>query len=190
MIEYRTREHQSINQCHRNADRNTSAQPPKRSARRRSMKINVFAHSRVHRRNHKRLSLRGKSQVAYESFIQNFINSFAVVNSAIRFAHHTCALCRSEILGHDSPQGEAWRGAKSLPVISQNRYVFTRRIYSRRHNGMNGELLPHAKTHTCHRLALTKNHHCFIAAPLCEKLFARRKLNEFSCTANYFCKTI
>ena len=46
------------------------------------MKINRVANPREHRRNHKRLPVDRKPDMANESFIQNLINRLAVVNAA------------------------------------------------------------------------------------------------------------
>jgi hypothetical protein len=51
------------------------------------IKVRVFAAVRC--RDHKRLAIDQKSDVAYESFVENAVRGLAVINSALGFADYT-----------------------------------------------------------------------------------------------------
>jgi hypothetical protein len=42
--------------------------------------------------------------VAYESFVENFVNAFAIVDTALWLAHHARAFGWRNGFGHDTPQ--------------------------------------------------------------------------------------
>jgi hypothetical protein len=76
------------------------------------MKINRISNARIHRRNHKRLPVNCKPDMANESFVQNLINRRAIVNATLRLANDTRPLCNRKIVRHDKPQEE--RSAKLI----------------------------------------------------------------------------
>src|SRR5260370_33167560 len=94
MIEDGAGQHEAIRESHRYAYGNSVTHVSKHAAGRGTMEINRVANAREQSGNHVRQAIDGKSDVADESFVENFINSFAVVSGARRFAHNPRALRR------------------------------------------------------------------------------------------------
>jgi hypothetical protein len=126
-------QNEAIGKSDRDADGNSSACVSKHAARRGAMKINHVADAREQRGNHVRLAVQGKSDVAHVTFVENFVDGFAVVGAAMRFAQDARALGGRNGFWHESPHGETWRGAR--------RFAAAHLIYSRRQSGMSEEQL-------------------------------------------------
>ena len=125
VVEHRPRQHQPIHQRHGNADGKPRRHSPQHPASRRSMKINRISRPRIHRRDNIRLSLDRKSHMTNKPLIQNLINTLAVINPAMRLAHHTSSSIRCESIRHRRPRSET-----------------ERKVDSRRHRGMSGNNNP------------------------------------------------
>src|SRR5207302_7816701 len=97
------------------------------------MEINRVANTREQRGDHVRVAIHGKADVAYKTLVEDFVNGFAIVSAAMRFAHNARALGRRSGFWHCSPHGETWREA--------GRLVAAHLIYSRRQGGMSEEQL-------------------------------------------------
>src|SRR5260370_41600505 len=88
MIENRACQNQSVDQCYGNANTQAGAHSAQHAARRGAVKINRIVHSSVHGGNHKSLSIQREADVTDETFVQYFINDFAIVDCALRLACH------------------------------------------------------------------------------------------------------
>src|SRR5260370_28975585 len=138
MIENGTRENKTIGQSHSNANGDSFAKIAEHAARGRSVKRNRYANAREQRGNDIRLAFDRKSDVADERFVENFVNTLAIVDAVLGFARLASALRRRNGFGHDAPHGETWRGA--------GRFAAAHLICSRRQIGMNEPLLSDATT--------------------------------------------
>jgi len=122
MVEYGAGENEAIEKCDCDANTGAFARAPEHAAGCRAVKIDEFTDASVHRGNDIGLGVRSEPNVADKSFIENFVDGIAIVDTAMRFAHDTRALRSRKRFRHEEHP------------------VKTRRIVdSRRRRGMNGE---------------------------------------------------
>ena len=84
MMKCRTRQNQTINQCNRYANVYFLHQRPEHPACRRAMNQQVIADPRISGRNHKRLVVNDKPDVANKRFVKNLIDALPVIIAPLR----------------------------------------------------------------------------------------------------------
>src|SRR5258707_15558026 len=104
MIENRARQNQSVDQCYSKANIQAGAHSAQHAARRGAVKINRIVHSSVHGGNHKCLSIQREADVTDKTFVQYFIDYFAIVDRALRLAQHALPVGHRDIFW----PGESW----------------------------------------------------------------------------------
>src|SRR6185369_3427984 len=100
VIENRSCQDQAIEQCHRQAKRNSLVQFPQHATRSGTVNVQVVALAPITGRNHKWLLMGDETYMAEKTFIKNRVSSFPVVDSAFGFANHTSAWGWQIGLGH------------------------------------------------------------------------------------------
>src|SRR5690348_13474911 len=89
MIENRARQHQSVEQRDRHAHRNTGSYIAQHPAGRRTVHIQHLAVASIGGWNDVRLSVNRETNVAEEAFVENLVDSVAIVNAAVGFTDDT-----------------------------------------------------------------------------------------------------
>ena len=92
MIEDGTGEHQSVEQRHSHADRDSFLHLAQHAAGRRSVDVKIPVFAAVRCRDHKRLAIDQKSYVADEAFVEDTVRGLAIINSTFGFADYTRSL--------------------------------------------------------------------------------------------------
>src|SRR6516162_4912197 len=105
MIEDGAREDKAVRERHRDANGSSLAKVAEHTAGRGAVKIESIARTGEECGDDVGLAVHGKSDVADEGFVEDFVNAFAVVDTALRLAHDACALGRRNSLGQDAPHG-------------------------------------------------------------------------------------
>ena len=128
MVENRTREDKTVGESDRNANGKALTEVAEHTAGGGAVEVEGVTHAGEQRGNHVGLAIHGESDVAHKSFVENFVNGFAIIDAAVWLAHHARALARRSCFGHNAPRGETGRGAYRLAMAHL--------ISSRRHCGM------------------------------------------------------
>src|SRR5205807_5000024 len=88
VVEDGPRENKTVGESDRHANGNAFAQVAEHAAGGGAVKINGVADSPEQSRNDVWLAIHGKTHVADESFVENFVNRFAIIDTALGLAHH------------------------------------------------------------------------------------------------------
>src|SRR4030095_7592187 len=113
VIEDRSGEYKSVGEGDGKASVQSRAHTAKHAAGGGTVEINRVSDARIHGGNHEGLLFSRKSDVADKSFIENFVNLFAIVNTALRLAQSARPLRLRNIFFHGIPGMN--RGAEPVP---------------------------------------------------------------------------
>ena len=92
MMKRRTRQHETINQRHRNAYVDALRERPQHADGLRAMKVHLVFGARVAGRNNKRPALNRKANMTDEAFVQDAVNQLSIKDAALRLTFECCAL--------------------------------------------------------------------------------------------------
>jgi hypothetical protein len=94
MIEDRPGQNQPIEQCNRHAHLNSGTGVAQHSAGGGAVNVQNVVVASVTRRDDKRLAINRKANVAYESFVKNLVDNFAIIIRALGLADYAGTRCR------------------------------------------------------------------------------------------------
>jgi len=103
MIEDGAREDKAVGERDGDANGNPITEIAKHAAGRGAVEIESITHTSEKCGNDVGLAVHGKSDMAHEGFIENLVDAFAIVDAALRLAHHARSLGRRKSFGHGTP---------------------------------------------------------------------------------------
>src|SRR5258708_4243 len=100
MIEYRASEHESVEQGDGDADVHAFFHLTEHAAGRGTMDVEGIVFASVRSGDNKRLAGGDEANVAQETFVENAIRGFAIIDAALSFADEMSPRCGHLGLGH------------------------------------------------------------------------------------------